>query len=49
MAVDTKMFTDGGCEPNPGEAGSGVAVYRDGEISELWFGLYEPKGTNNTA
>jgi ribonuclease HI len=49
MTVDTKIFTDGGCEPNPGEAGSGVAVYRDGEISELWFGLYEPKGTNNTA
>jgi ribonuclease HI len=49
MAVDTKIFTDGGCEPNPGEAGSGVAVYRDDEISGLWFGLYEPKGTNNTA
>jgi len=49
MAIDTKIFTDGGCEPNPGEAGSGLAVYRDNEISELWFGLYEPKGTNNTA
>ena len=45
----TKIFTDGGCEPNPGKAGSGVAVYRDGEIAELWFGLFNPKGTNNTA
>lgn len=45
----TKIFSDGGCEPNPGKAGSGLAVYRDGEISELWFGLYNPRGTNNTA
>ena len=49
IKVDTKMFTDGGCEPNPGKAGSGVAVYRDGVIDELWHGLYNPKGTNNTA
>lgn len=49
MKIDTKIFTDGGCEPNPGEAGSGVAVYRDGVIDELWHGLYQPKGTNNTA
>lgn len=45
----TKIFTDGGCEPNPGNAGSGIAVYRDGKISELWYGLYNPNGTNNTA
>lgn len=44
-----KIFTDGGCEPNPGEAGSGVAVYRDGVLDELWYGLYNPNGTNNTA
>ena len=47
--AQTKIFTDGGCEPNPGKAGSGVAVYRDNNISELWFGLFNPKGTNNTA
>lgn len=46
---DTFIYTDGGCEPNPGEAGSGVAIYRDGQIDELWFGLYNPNGTNNTA
>lgn len=49
MEVDTKIYTDGGCEPNPGEAGSGVAVYRNEQVSELWYGLYNPKGTNNTA
>ncbi len=49
MKIDTKIFTDGGCEPNPGKAGSGIAVYRDGVIDELWHGLYNPMGTNNTA
>ncbi|NQZ31225.1 MAG: viroplasmin family protein [Oceanospirillaceae bacterium] len=49
MAVDTKIFTDGGCEPNPGKAGSGVAIYQDNAVSELWYGLFNAKGTNNTA
>lgn len=49
LNTDTKIYTDGGCEPNPGEAGSGIAVYRDGNVSELWYGLYNPHGTNNTA
>ena len=49
LDVHTKIFTDGGCEPNPGEAGSGVAVYRDNVLEELWYGLYNPNGTNNTA
>ena len=49
LDLDTKIFTDGGCEPNPGEAGSGVAVYRNNKVDELWYGLYNPKGTNNTA
>ena len=44
-----QVYCDGGCEPNPGEAGSGMAVYRDGNLSELWYGLYNPQGTNNTA
>ncbi|MEZ9139659.1 MULTISPECIES: ribonuclease H family protein [unclassified Shewanella] len=46
---DTIVFTDGGCEPNPGKAGSGMAVYRQGQISELWYGLYNANGTNNSA
>ena len=49
VTADTKIFTDGGCEPNPGEAGTGVVIYRHQKLSELWFGLYNPQGTNNTA
>jgi ribonuclease HI len=49
LVANVKIFTDGGCEPNPGEAGSGVAVYRDNKLAELWYGLYNPMGTNNTA
>lgn len=49
MSVDTKIFTDGGCDPNPGRAGSGVAIYRNDSIAELRYGLYNPMGTNNTA
>ncbi len=49
LTSDTLIYTDGGCEPNPGEAGSGMAIYRDGKVDELWYGLYNPNGTNNTA
>lgn len=46
---DVVIYCDGGCSPNPGESGSGVALYRGGKVSELWYGLYERMGTNNTA
>ena len=46
---DVGIYCDGACEPNPGHAGSGIVVYRGGKLSELWFGLYHPTGTNNTA
>lgn len=49
LDVEFKLFTDGGCEPNPGEAGSGVALYQQDVVTELWYGLYHPEGTNNTA
>lgn len=49
IRAEIKIFTDGGCEPNPGEAGSGVALYRNEVLHELWYGLYNPSGTNNTA
>lgn len=49
MNINTKIFTDGGCEPNPGKAGSGIAVYRNENIDELWYGLFNSYGTNNTA
>lgn len=48
-ACDTTIFCDGACDPNPGKAGSGVAVYRGTVLSELYYGLYNPNGTNNTA
>jgi ribonuclease HI len=43
------IYCDGACEPNPGHAGSGIVVYRAGKLAQLWFGLYNPMGTNNTA
>ncbi len=46
---EVKIFTDGGCDPNPGQAGSGMAVYRNAQLAELWYGLYNPMGTNNSA
>jgi ribonuclease HI len=46
---DVSIYCDGACEPNPGNAGSGIAVYRAGELAQLWYGLYNPMGTNNTA
>ncbi|RJX73658.1 ribonuclease HI [Vibrio sinensis] len=49
MPFNIKIFTDGACEPNPGEAGTGIAIYKDNQLSELWYGLYHPMGTNNTA
>jgi ribonuclease HI len=47
--VGLQIYCDGACEPNPGNAGSGIAVYRDGALVQLWYGLYNPAGTNNTA
>ena len=46
---DVSIYCDGACEPNPGNAGSGIVVYRAGELAQLWYGLYDPMGTNNTA
>jgi ribonuclease HI len=46
---DVSIYCDGACEPNPGNAGSGIAVYRAGKLAQLWFGLYHPMGTNNSA
>lgn len=46
---DVRIYCDGACEPNPGHAGSGIAVYRNGSLSQLWYGLHHANGTNNTA
>ena len=46
---DVSIYCDGACEPNPGNAGSGIVVYRAGKLAELWYGLYNERGTNNSA
>ncbi|MEQ6917785.1 ribonuclease H family protein [Halomonas aquatica] len=46
---DIEIYCDGACEPNPGDAGSGMAIYRQGALAELWYGLHTSRGTNNTA
>jgi ribonuclease HI len=48
-AFEVQIYCDGACEPNPGRAGSGLAVYHDGKLAQLWYGLFNPRGTNNTA
>jgi ribonuclease HI len=46
---DVDIYCDGACDPNPGPAGTGIAIYRKTELAELWYGLYNPAGTNNSA
>jgi ribonuclease HI len=48
-AHGVQIYCDGACDPNPGHAGSGIVVYRDGQLVELWYGLYNSNGTNNIA
>jgi len=43
------IYCDGACSPNPGKSGTGVAVYEENILTQLWCGLFEPNGTNNTA
>lgn len=47
--ADINIYCDGACSPNPGKSGTGMAVYQQQQLIELWYGLYEPMGTNNTA
>jgi ribonuclease HI len=49
IKTDVVIYCDGGCDPNPGKAGSGVAVYQSDQLIQLWYGVYNPSGTNNTA
>ncbi|MFQ5580606.1 MAG: viroplasmin family protein [Nitrospiria bacterium] len=46
---EVAIYCDGACDPNPGQAGSGLAVYSEGKLKELWYGLYNSRGTNNSA
>lgn len=47
--IDFQLYCDGACSPNPGKSGTGMAVYHKHELKQLWYGLYQPMGTNNTA
>jgi ribonuclease HI len=49
IKTDVVIYCDGGCDPNPGKAGSGVAVYQNDQLLQLWYGVFNPNGTNNTA
>ncbi|MBR9910707.1 MAG: ribonuclease HI [Gammaproteobacteria bacterium] len=49
LTADIDIFCDGACDPNPGQAGTGIAVYQKQQLGQLWYGLYNPAGTNNTA
>lgn len=49
IKTDIVIYCDGGCDPNPGKAGSGVAVYKHDQLIQLWYGIYNPNGTNNSA
>lgn len=43
------LFCDGGCSPNPGPSGTGLAIYQQGILQERWCGHHDPEGTNNRA
>jgi len=47
--ADIQIYCDGACSPNPGKSGTGIAVYQQGLITSLYFGLHEINGTNNSA
>lgn len=44
-----KIYCDGACSGNPGNSGSGLALYEGKKLPTLIYGAYEEKGTNNTA
>ena len=48
-SADINIYSDGACSPNPGKAGTGIAIYQKDEPIELWYGLFDAKGTNNSA
>lgn len=47
--ADVNIYCDGACSPNPGKSGTGMAIYEKGQLTELWYGLHQSMGTNNTA
>jgi ribonuclease HI len=49
VSAEIQIYCDGACSPNPGKSGTGIALYQQGKVSALYYGLYQPNGTNNTA
>jgi len=47
--ADFSIYCDGACSPNPGKSGTGMAIYQEQQLIQLWYGLYEVNGTNNSA
>ena len=46
---NVSIYCDGACSGNPGKAGSGLALYKNGVKPILYYGNYEKNGTNNIA
>ena len=49
QSADIQIYCDGACSPNPGKSGTGLALYQQGKVTALYYGLYNANGTNNTA
>ena len=49
ISAQVQIYCDGACSPNPGQSGTGLALYQQGKVNALYYGLYQPNGTNNTA
>jgi len=47
--TNISIYCDGACSGNPGRAGSGLALYKNGEKPVLYYGNYLANGTNNIA
>ena len=49
VTADVQIYCDGACSPNPGKSGTGIALYQQGRVTSLYYGLYQANGTNNIA
>jgi len=47
--TNISIYSDGACSGNPGKAGSGLALYKNGTKPTLYYGNYVENGTNNIA
>jgi ribonuclease HI len=47
--TNISIYCDGACSGNPGKAGSGLALYKNGAKPILYYGNYVKNGTNNIA